>query len=91
MWAEAIAASEWPLRTFGGRTGRLLLGDMRERRQLGIDRYGTPLQRGNGRPAWVDAHQEALDLYAYLFLERAPWWMRWLAVFFAWAIRRRLP
>lgn len=36
-----------------------------ERRQQGIDRYGTPLQRGNGRDHLLDALQEALDLMAY--------------------------
>lgn len=36
-----------------------------ERRQQGIDRYGTPLQRDNGRDHLLDALQEALDLMVY--------------------------
>ena len=39
---------------------------MEERRQVGIERYGTPLQPNNGRDALVDAYQEALDLACYL-------------------------
>lgn len=35
------------------------------RRQQGIDKYGTPLQRENGRSHIVDALQEALDGMAY--------------------------
>lgn len=44
----------------------LVIHDMRERRAVGIARYGTPLQAGNGRDALVDAYQEALDLAVYL-------------------------
>ena len=36
------------------------------RRAEGIAKYGTPLQRGNGRNHWIDAMQEALDLAVYL-------------------------
>ena len=44
----------------------LVLADMQERRLLGIERYGVPLQAHNGRDALVDAYQEALDLAVYL-------------------------
>lgn len=44
----------------------LVIADMAERRRVGIARYGTPLQPGNGRDALVDAYQEALDLAVYL-------------------------
>ncbi|MGW1436927.1 hypothetical protein ACWD7M_16955 [Streptomyces griseus] len=37
-----------------------------ERRELGIQRYGTPLQTFNGRNAVRDALEEALDLATYL-------------------------
>jgi GNAT superfamily N-acetyltransferase len=37
-----------------------------ERRKTGIRRYGTPLQRFNGRNVFRDACDEALDLAAYL-------------------------
>ena len=36
------------------------------RRQLGIERYGTPLQAHNGRDVLTDALQEALDLMVYM-------------------------
>lgn len=44
----------------------LVIQDMQERNQVGIQRYGTPLQPFNGRDALVDAYQEALDLAVYL-------------------------
>lgn len=44
----------------------MVMADMQRRRQTGIERYGTPLQAGNGRDALVDAYQEALDLAVYL-------------------------
>lgn len=44
----------------------LVIADMTERRRVGIARYGTPLQPGNGRDALVDAYQELLDACAYI-------------------------
>ncbi len=44
----------------------LLIADMGARHELGIERYGTPLQPFNGRDALIDAYQEALDLCAYM-------------------------
>lgn len=44
----------------------LVLADMRERRELGIEKYGKPLRPDNGRDALVDAYQEVLDLTVYL-------------------------
>lgn len=44
----------------------LVVEDMKERDRVGRERYGTPLQAGNGRDALVDAYQEALDLVVYL-------------------------
>ena len=44
----------------------LVMQDVAERKRLGIERYGTPLQAFNGRDALVDAYQEALDLVQYL-------------------------
>lgn len=43
-----------------------VIADMVERRSVGIERYGTPLQRWNGRNAANDAYQEVLDLAVYL-------------------------
>lgn len=47
----------------------LVLADMRERHQVGVRRYGTALQAGNGRDMLVDAYQEILDLAVYLRAE----------------------
>lgn len=51
-------------------TGRpiwdLVVEDMQERDRVGRQRYGTPLQTGNGRDMLIDAYQEALDLVVYL-------------------------
>lgn len=44
----------------------LVIADMRERDQIGRERYGTPLQAHNGRDALQDAYEEALDLAVYL-------------------------
>lgn len=44
----------------------LVIADMRERDRVGRERYGVPLQAGNGRDVLVDAYQEALDLCVYL-------------------------
>lgn len=37
-----------------------------DRRDLGLRKYGTVLQPGNGRDALKDAWDEALDMYVYL-------------------------
>lgn len=43
-----------------------VIKDIQARRDLGIRRYGTPLQAYNGRDALYDAYEEALDLACYL-------------------------
>lgn len=51
----------------------LVIEDIIERKQVGIDRYGLPLGPFNGRNAAQDAYEEALDLTAYfrqVLLER---------------------
>lgn len=40
--------------------------DLEVREQVGVERYGTPLQPHNGRDALRDAYEEALDLACYL-------------------------
>lgn len=40
--------------------------DLVTREQVGVERYGTPLQPHNGRDALRDAYEEALDLTCYL-------------------------
>lgn len=43
-----------------------LIADMQERHKVGVKRYGTPLQAGNGRNHLVDAYQELLDFTVYI-------------------------
>jgi hypothetical protein len=40
--------------------------DLKDRRQFGLDKYGTLLQAGNGRNALLDAYQEVQDMLVYL-------------------------
>lgn len=42
------------------------------RRALGIERYGVPLQRGNGRDTARDLEEELLDALAYA--TALEWW-----------------
>ena len=65
--------------------------DMLARRAYGLRVHKMPLQRDNERKHWNDCYQESLDLIAYAWAANGPWWLRWGAVLFAWAIRRRLP
>lgn len=44
----------------------LVQRDLEDRLQVGIKRYGQPLQPHNGRNALRDAYEEALDLAVYL-------------------------
>lgn len=60
----------------------LVIEDMVERKRVGTERYGTPLQAHNGRDMLVDAYQEALDQCIYLrgeIADRAevPWFSAW--------------
>jgi hypothetical protein len=43
-----------------------VIADMEARRDMGVAKYGTPLQTFNGRDPLIDAYQEALDLAVYL-------------------------
>lgn len=43
-----------------------VLEDMEARREMGIDKYGTPLQAFNGRKPLVDLYQELLDAVVYI-------------------------
>lgn len=44
----------------------LVIEDLRAKKAVGVEKYGTPLQAFNGRRALVDAYQETLDLSQYL-------------------------
>lgn len=43
----------------------LVIADIRARRQIGVERYGTPLQPHNGRSALVDLYEELIDAACY--------------------------
>lgn len=43
----------------------LVIKDVQDRKQFGLDKYGTLLQLGNGRKTAVDLHQELLDAVVY--------------------------
>ena len=45
---------------------QIVIKDMQDRHEVGIKRYGTPLQPHNGRDMLLDAYQEVLDLAVYL-------------------------
>lgn len=52
-----------------------LIEDLRERSEIGREKYGTYLETFNGRNALVDAYQEVLDLAQYLkqlLMEQGP-------------------
>lgn len=61
-----IADQPPPVPNDGPALWDLVLADMRERHQVGVQRYGTALQANNGRDMLVDAYQEILDLAVYL-------------------------
>lgn len=44
----------------------LVLHDMEDRRKMGIEKYGTPVQVDNGRDPLVDLYQELLDSCVYI-------------------------
>jgi len=44
----------------------LVMDDIKARVDMGISKYDTVLQAGNGRDALMDAYQEAIDLVMYL-------------------------
>lgn len=51
-----------------------VIADIEARKQVGIRRYGTALQPGNGRDALLDLYEELLDACCYLkqaLMERA--------------------
>lgn len=62
------APSEQPMPTPNGSPSvqGMVIADLETRLQVGIARYGTPLQPHNGRDALRDAYEEALDLTCYL-------------------------
>ena len=61
-----VTDEQQPPRPSDGDVWLLVLRDMEERRLHGIEKYGVPVQPGNGRDPLVDTYQEALDLCVYL-------------------------
>lgn len=55
-----------PVVNDGVRVHEVVARDVLERMELGMRRYGTPLQAFNGRDALWDAYEEAIDLACYL-------------------------
>ena len=55
-----------PVATGGEVMHHVVIKALEERLQVGIQRYGQPLQAFNGRDAAQDAFEEILDLSAYL-------------------------
>jgi hypothetical protein len=47
-------------------TGLAVYGDLEQRLQLGLTRYGQPLRPFNGRNQLLDAYEEVLDALVYL-------------------------
>lgn len=43
-----------------------VIRDMRQRNDMGMQKYGGPLEPFDGRDTLVDAYQEALDMAVYL-------------------------
>lgn len=64
-----------------------------ERRQQGIERYGVPLSRNNGRDPLVDAVQEGLDMAVYMKAEGCPDWKEPLEIVSSlmWRMAKRGP
>lgn len=55
-----------PVPTIGPSMHDLAVERLRERKALGLAKYGSLLQAGNGRDSLEDACQEAADLLVYL-------------------------
>lgn len=64
--AELLSEQAAPVPNAEPSVQEMVLDDIRARMQVGLERYGTLLQPGNGRDALRDAYEEALDLAMYL-------------------------
>lgn len=68
---DALAAQQHreqppPVPNGGPSMHDLVCAELQKRKHLGLNRYGSLLQAGNGRDALRDALEEALDLAVYL-------------------------
>lgn len=67
-----------PTASTGPSMHELVQADLQGRLEVGIERYGQPLQAHNGRNALQDAYEEVLDLAVYLkqaIIERGDTWV----------------
>lgn len=55
-----------PVPTGGEYIQHLVMEDLRKRMELGIQRYGVPLQAFNGRDVLQDIYEELLDAACYV-------------------------
>lgn len=55
-----------PTVTEGPSIQDMVIADVEQRKQVGLERYGTLLQPNNGRDMLRDAYEEAIDLAVYL-------------------------
>lgn len=55
-----------PITNMSGSIHDKVVQDVKSRKELGLAKYGTILQAGNGRNALKDAYEEVLDLACYL-------------------------
>lgn len=61
---DLVCADLWR----GGAAGKLedaVMADLQARKQLGLERYGSLLQAGNGRDAMLDLYEELQDAAVY--------------------------
>lgn len=65
-WTSTHTEQPMPVPNHRASIQSLVRVDLEQREQVGIQRYGTPLQAGNGRDALRDAYEESLDLACYL-------------------------
>lgn len=63
---DLLTEQPMPIPTGAPSVQEMVLADIHTRMQVGVERYGTLLQPGNGRDALRDAYEEAIDLSMYL-------------------------
>ena len=65
MTSPAAAVQPEPKAAPGRAIWSLVIEDMETRDLVGREKYGVPLQAGNGRDALLDLYQELLDAVVY--------------------------
>ena len=67
---DARYDQQLPIPTNGVHVHDLAIDLINSRKEMGINKYGTPLQVDNGRDHLADAIEELADLLVYLIAER---------------------